>query len=355
MENEILHEPSGISSRIAVLALLLLITPVLATASPLFEDDAALDIRLSGPLGTIAKEKKGADRVEYPFVLSVAGRDIPVRARVRGNSRTIVCGFPPLRLNFSSEDTAATIFAGQDKLKLVTHCRNGRQRFENNLLEEYTAYRIFNRITEIGYRVRLLRIRYDDTDANLDDLEQTYFGFLIESDEELAARLDAGVVRRDGVPYTLLDDAHTARFYIFQYMIGNFDWSFILADGAEYCCHNVDLVERDGRLFAIPYDFDFSGMVNASYAKPPEIVGTKRVTQRVYRGYCKLPLESVASALTEIVAMRDDIIALVAGSPVAGDDDTDARVRYIDYFFTRATEDRDELLNEFDSDCLGPH
>lgn len=324
-----------------------------AYSSPLFSDDSVVEIRLSGPLRTLARDKKSAKRVEFPFVLSVDGVDIPVDIRVRGKSRTIVCGFPPLRLRFPVEGTRQTVFAGQDKLKLVTHCKSNRPKSENNLLEEYTAYRLFNLISDAGYRVRLLRIYYDDTDGGLKYLDRPYYGFLIESDEELAARIGGEVTEIGGVPYSRLNDSKTALFYVFQYLIGNTDWSFINAEGEEVCCHNVHLVEKDGGLYPIPYDFDLSGLVNASYAKPDAALKTRHVTQRVYRGYCKLPIDRVAPALEKITALREPIMTLVEKSPVVGNEDTDSRVRYIGHFFEEA-ENSTKLLKQFERDCVGP-
>ena len=325
----------------------------LAFSSPLFDDDSVIEIRLSGPLRTLARNKKSAERVEYPFLLSVDGTDIPVDVRVRGKSRTIVCGFPPLRLRFPVDGTRQTVFAGQDKLKLVTHCKSNKKGFENNLLEEYTAYRIFNLISDAGYRVRLLRVHYNDTDGGLKHLERPYYGFLIESDRELAERIGGEVSTIGGVPYSRLNDSQTSLVYVFQYLIGNTDWSLISADGEDVCCHNVHLIEKNESLYPIPYDFDFSGLVKASYAKPNSIVGTNRVTQRVYRGYCKLSIDRVALALERITALREPIITLVEQSPVIDNEDTDSRVRYIGHFFEEA-EDSVKLLKQFDGDCVGP-
>ena len=151
----------------AVILLLLVLASSSASASPLFEDDTVLEIRLSGPVWAIFKNKRSAEREEHLFVLTVDGADIPLAVRIRGNSRIIICSFPPLRLNFSDQDTDATIFAGQTKLKLVTHCKSNSERSENNVLDEYLAYRIFSLISDVGYRVRLLRITYDDTSGYL--------------------------------------------------------------------------------------------------------------------------------------------------------------------------------------------
>jgi hypothetical protein len=356
MVTGILHETVALLRRIA--ACLLLFSSVLpspAGASPLFDDDSVLEVRLSGPLRSVARSRKHSEPDTYAFTLTVGATGIPVDVRVRGKSRKIVCSFPPLRLAFPEEGTAGTVFAGQDKLKLVTHCKSGNRNSETNLLDEYTAYRIFNEISDIGYRVRLLRIHYEDSDGRLRNLDQPYYAFLIESDDELASRLGGEVAEVTGVPYSRLNEEHTAQFYVFQYLIGNFDWSFVIAEDAETCCHNVDLLEKDGQLYPVAYDFDFSGLVNATYTTIPPSIGIKRATQRVFRGYCKLAIEHVAAGFDDIVAKRDEIMSVVTHSPVIDGGDADARLRYIGHFFEQALAARDEMLEEFDSDCLGPH
>ena len=131
--------------------------------------------------------------LSFPFLLSIDGTDIPMEVRVRGKSRTIVCGFPPMRLRFPAEGTSQTVFAGQDKLKLVTHCKSNRQTFrEQHARGIHGVPHIQPDIRRSGYRVRLLRIHYEDTDGGLKHLDRPYYGFLIESDRELAARTRIG-------------------------------------------------------------------------------------------------------------------------------------------------------------------
>lgn len=325
--------------------------PAQAPATALFDADEIIEVRLSGPLGTISRERQHPERTEYPFVLSVNGTDIPVKVRVRGKSRTEACRFPPLRLNFSADAANGTLFAGQDKVKLVTHCRSGQSSFENNTLEEYTAYRIFNLISDIGYRVRLLRIRYEDTDLRLRHLAQTYYGFVIESDDELAARVGGSIEKATGILYSRLDPAQTARVNVFQYLIANTDWSLVSHLEEEMCCHNLDFIEKEGRLFPVPYDFDLSGVVNASYAQGTDRRG--RVTTRTYSGYCRSPIETISVALDEIMALRGEILAAVEAVPVAGRNTIEARVQYIDRFFEEAADDREKLLKQFKKDCVG--
>jgi hypothetical protein len=91
-----------------------------------------------------------------------------------------------------------------------------------------------------------LRIQYEDTDGGLKHLDRPYYGFLIESDKELAARIGGKVAVVGSVPYSRLNDYQTALVYVFQYLIGNTDWSFVSAEGEEVCCHNAHLVEKNG-------------------------------------------------------------------------------------------------------------
>lgn len=335
--------------RLLILFGLLVAVPI--SASPLFDDDSILEIKLRGQLATLIKNKKVRD--EYPFVLDTGSAEIQIEARVRGNSRIAVCRFPPLRLDLPSGKTEQTVFAGQDKLKLVTHCRSNNDRAEGNVLDEYTAYRIFNLISDASYHVRLVRVSYEDTDAKQKHLERSYYGFLIESDAELAARLEGQVVEIRSMPYSRLDDEQTALVYVFQYLIGNTDYSLLTAETKDTCCHNVDLIDVDGKLLPVPYDFDFSGLVNATYAKPHPIVNLKRVTQRRYIGYCKSDIQSIKTAVRRIVALKHEILSVVQGVPELAEKDVATRLRFLGRFFEEA-EDEEDLLREFSRDCLGP-
>ena len=353
MESGILQHTDRMWSRLSITAVLLSACCVSVSASSLFDDDTVLDISLSGPLGTISKQRQDDDRIEHPFVLGVAGMDIPVMVRVRGQSRTQLCAFPPLRLRFHDPKTEETPFLGQSKLKLVTHCRNDKEHFENNLLDEYSAYRIFNLISDASYRARLLRITYYDTDGRHKDLDRPYYGFVIESDGELAARLGGSVAKIPGVAYSRLNEQQTARINVFQYLIANADWSMVTATGKEECCHNVDFVETDSELYPVPYDFDLAGIVNASYAKPPPGIRARSVKTRVYRGYCLSPIDAVAAALDEVVQLRDEIVSLTAAVPALGRADAAERAEFVDDLLAEATNDPEKLIKKFDRDCIG--
>ena len=75
---------------------------------------------------------------------------------------------------------------------------------------------------------------------------------------------------------------------MFNYMIGNTDWSAVRG-------HNTKLMRtQPGEYLTVPYDFDFSGAVDARYASPdPSLTEQhrlRRVTDRLYRGLCRSQL-----------------------------------------------------------------
>lgn len=75
---------------------------------------------------------------------------------------------------------------------------------------------------------------------------------------------------------------------VFQYMIGNTDWSVPYR-------HNIRVLAFDSLSipYTVPYDFDHSGIVSAPYALPPEELGLSSVRERRFRGYCMKDRETL--------------------------------------------------------------
>jgi hypothetical protein len=325
--------------------LLLVAMPQLVFAAPLFESANVLEVRLSGPLSSVMKN--AASDEEFAFVAYAASDEVPVKVRARGNSRLRECDFPPLRLNFAKDTTSGSVFADQDKVKLVTHC-NDKRKDSGVVLDEYLAYRIFNMLSEYSYRVRLLRIAYEDTDGSR-DAEQRY-GFVLESDDAFAARTGTEIQKLPGVVYSHLDDDQATLIYVFQYLIGNTDWSLVTATTDEHCCHNGDLFKLNDRLLLVPYDFDLAGLVDASYARPDATLRIRSVRSRIYRGYCTSP-DRVHDALHKILAAQSSILELASVTPAESARDRELRVSYLEKFFASAA-DEEKLLQNFARKCL---
>ena len=330
-----------------MILLLLLSQAAFGDVPSLFGADDIIEIELIGPLSSVLDDK--ARREERSFILRTGGLEQSLDVRTRGKSRSTLCSFPPLRLNFSNSMATASVFAGQQKLKLVTHCQN-QAAAQTNLLQEYAAYKIFNLLSDVSFRVRLLRITYSDTDDELPKSAADQYGFVIESAADLAERVGGDVVQETGVVLSSLDAQQAATVFIFQYLIGNTDWSLVMADEDDTCCHNGDLFDIDGVRYYVPYDFDMSGLVNASYARPDPSLRITRVTQRLYRGYC-ISTDALRDALSNVRAQRGGIMTVVRSLPELSQKEVDSTSSYLDKFFMRA-DDAEKLLQSFERRCL---
>src|ERR671929_165825 len=199
-----------------------------------------------------------------------------MKARPRGIWRLKMCDFPPLRLNFSGETAKGTIFHHLDKPKLVSYCQD-RDGYERYILEEYQLYRVYQVLTPVSHRARLLKFSY--TDSASGKVRAHRYGFIMEEPNALGARLGGKVMEQKGAGGADLDPFQNTLFGVFQYMIGNTDFSVA-------GLHNVELLfTSDGNVMPIAYDFDFAGAVNASYAIPDERLGLASVRSRLFRGY----------------------------------------------------------------------
>ena len=219
--------------------LLLLLLSGVVDASPLFETESVVEVTLAGPIGTLARDAR--QKASLPFSIQTGGEQLAVDIRARGHSRLKVCDFPPIRLSFPEPPPSDSMFAGQNRIKMVTHCRKGA-RGEQDLLDEYVAYRMFNAVTDLSFRVRLLRVDYVDTDGVWSDKGESFFGFLIEPLEEFAARTGSEPVSLKGFPLYRHDLPNAALMYVMQYLLGNTDYMMLKADYDEKCCHNVELI-----------------------------------------------------------------------------------------------------------------
>jgi hypothetical protein len=256
---------------------------------PLFQDSAVIEILLVAPFSEIMKQR--STDAEFDGQLRHSDEagvnrefDIKISTRGRYRLRETVCPFAPLRLNFRKSQTDDTLFEKQDKLKLVTHCDDRWKRREQLVLKEYLAYRILNQLTDISFRVRLLRITYQDTDGR--KTPYTTYGFLVEHKDRLARRLGLDTIEVSRVLVTDLEPQHMNLVSVFQYLIGNTDFSQIVGSRGT-CCHNHELIgEDDNPVYSVPYDFDQSGIVDAPYASANPRFGLRSVRQRLYRGRC---------------------------------------------------------------------
>lgn len=332
--------------RFSIACLLALVLPAQASHLPLFDDHAVLDVTLSGPVERVIEDKSGSE--EHDFTLSIDGREQDLEIRIRGQSRIELCDFPPLRLDFPRKRNDEGVFAGQNKLKLVTHCSSSG-RSQESMLREYLAYRMLNLLTEASYDVRLLRITYAETERRGSSREPRY-AFVVESAENLAHRIGGAPMETSGVAKPLLDQQQLATVNLFQYLIGNVDWSLAAAVAGEACCHNGDLFYIKGRYVVVPYDFDLSLLVDARYDMANSSKRLQTLRYRKHVGYC-MDRDTLEAALEDIVAKREAMMAVIESLPEVDQGQLKRTVKFLDEFFEEADKES-KFLKRFERDCL---
>jgi hypothetical protein len=297
-------------------ALAIIAAPAAAQTTPLFASDDPIRVTIRGPIGVIARNAEDSTEPRDAQLILAGLPDVyPIRLSARGITRRKkdVCSFPPLRVDFAQKPPATSVFVHQGRLKLVTHCQS-QEGFQQQLLLEYSAYRIFNLLSPTSFRARLATVDYQDPSGKA---IVTRWGFFIEDLDDVARRngmAKPAVGAR--IQSTQLEPRQAARVGLFEYMIGNLDWSMRAGPEGEPCCHNSRLIAAKGvtSLTSVPYDFDYSGLVDASYAVPPEGFGINSVRTRAFNGFCRLNGETVAAA-AEFRAKRPEIEALYGGIP----------------------------------------
>jgi len=275
-----------------------------AAANPLFESDAPLALILEFPLRDLLKQKK--EKATVPGVLrytDVDGSTIVLEAQVstRGNSRLEQCRYPPLRINLKKKQVASTLFAGQDKLKLVTLCRDTSS-YRRYLSQEYLVYKIYNLLSDFSFRARMLEVTFREPSGR--QPKDALPAFFIESDKAVAERNGMTPVKSDVVNVSQLHIEQLTSLTLFQFMVGNTDWSVRKGPAGESCCHNGKVIgppDSGNGWVVLPYDFDQSGLINTNYAIPSDALPIKSVRQRLYRGFC-----SGNAYLDSTIAMFND-------------------------------------------------
>lgn len=298
-------------------------------AKELFRSESIIELKISMKVNEVIKDVKIRDSHEATLTyISPNGTEevFNIGITVRGNSRTNtkVCRFPPLKLNFKKKSVANTIFDGQNKLKLVTHC-NTRPINEQYILREYYVYKLQQLITPYCFKVRLCKISYEDLEGKYDPTP--HYGFLIEDIDDLAERnsmieYDKAIPNQDVCNRVELD-----RLMLFQYLIGNLDWSVPNR-------HNFKIIADAEKPvpIAVPYDYDYTGMVNTSYAKVPAGIDVPNVRTRVFRGLCRMQ-GGYDDVLKYYQDLKPEIYALYQDSELLSDKSKDSAIKFIDGFY----------------------
>lgn len=198
-------------------------------------------------------------------------QQLVAEVEVRGKTRREICEFPPLKLKFEEATLQANGWnPAFENIKLVTHCINGDDEL---VLREYLTYLMLNQLTDKSFRVQLAKVTYRNGDQATDA-----FAFVIENNDEMAHRLGGEILEEEDLQLNAIDAEQYKLLTVFQYMVGNTDWNLAKS-------HNIKLVNTGNAQVPtpVPYDFDYSGMVNAPYAKPHPSMPIQTVRERFFQ------------------------------------------------------------------------
>ena len=223
-----------------------------------------------------------------------------LKVRLRGNFRRLFCTeIPPLKLKFKKSELAVAGLAEFNDMKLVTYCTSNRQEAYELLMKEFLAYELYNELSDNSYRVQLLNITYKDTNTGK---KTRQWGFLIEDTAQLRHRM-GGAEKIENV-YNLPAERFSVKdrklVALFEYIIGNSDWSYTMGK-------NVKLLEKNGKIIPVPYDFDFSGMVSAPYAVPNPNYVIFSLTERIFMGFPQ-DLEDLHDTVYQVYGVRQVLL-----------------------------------------------
>jgi hypothetical protein len=304
-----------------------------------YDDQSVLHFTLVADFGQLRHDTRD-DKAPYRtarIIYEEDGREVtvPVKIRPRGIWRRKTCDMPPIRLNFGKDSTHGTLFTKQNRMKLVVSCKNNDES-EQYLLSEFQLYRVQNLLTPLSFKARLAHVIY--IDAKRGDTLQTRYAFLGEEPEDAAKRLGGKPLAVKNATGDDLDEGSRAMFGVFEYFIGNTDFSVTQL-------HNVLLLRKDSvfdSAYPIARDFDWSGAVNARYAFPDYRLPIKRVTQRLMKGDCASK-EAFDMTFDIFRAKKDSIYALYRDSLSAGlkPDVVNQTLSYFDEFYSVINDPRE--------------
>ena len=253
------------------------------TVQDIFSNDDPIKCTLSFDIKKFRKNKLEGEYQNATFTYylndSISIKN-EIKLKARGVSRKKYCQFPPIKLKYKGADFPDPYLNSIKNQKLVTHCKTSDE-FEQNLLKEYLIYKFYNTLSEKSFRVKLLLMTYEDTKEKVETI--TRYAFLIEEPETVAQRNNAFYIDDENLGMRYIEPGCMMTLSMFQFMIGNPDWSIT-------GLHNIKLLKSKNVTellpYAVPYDFDNTGLVNPPYARPPEQSGLSSVKERKFEGIC---------------------------------------------------------------------
>lgn len=257
----------------------------------------------------------------------------PVRIKARGFFRRDNCALPPFWLNIRYSGIEADSLQGIRRMKMVIRCRNSAT-YNNYVLREYLVYKIYNLVTPYSFRVRLVKLKFVDTGKNNRATED--WAFMIEPADYMCKRLNCEFIKSDKLSIRTVNRKMMDRVALFQYMIGNGDFS---VTGR----HNLKILTLEDQgisgFVPVPYDFDFTGLVNAHYAAPREALGINSVRERYFLGPCR-HRNTQHETIRNFAIYREEIFEYINGFEYLDEREKMDMIGYLESYFSESEDER---------------
>lgn len=299
-----------------------------AQSEGLFDSDSIIHITLKGNIRDLLNDRTDAPPKDFPIILNLKNKNnteniIPVQMKTRGHFRRLKenCSYPPLLIQFKDENSIKnTLFNNQRKLKLVMPCRG-----DEYVLHEWMAYRLYNFVTPMSFKTRLVRLTIEDDKAKKPI--EPFYALLLEDEDHMASRNQSILIEKKIIPQQA-QFKHFLTTAVFEYMIGNTDW------GVQYL-QNIKLIATDSssRPIIVPYDFDHAGIVNAPYAKPAPELLMSSIRERRYRGYCIQSLNQFDETIQLFNSLKPRFYELYSSSMLLEPKFIKSTLQFLDGFY----------------------
>jgi len=304
-------------------------TDTLFLDQDIFDSDSIINCSLTFDIRKFRKEKYKEEKI--PAILSFHKNDSltihkEIQIEARGESRKKICYMPPIKLKLKKTSFEDPYLNRVKNQKWVTHCNTSKDS-EQILLKEYLVYKLYNLITERSFRVKLLNVNYVDSKGKVKTISR--HAFLIEHKDIMAERNKCTVFDRENLGMGHVDTASMVQLSLFQYMVGNVDWSI---SGL----HNIKLIKSldytQKYPFAVPYDFDFSGFVDASYAFNVLDQDVASVKTRMFVGICSSE-DDYLEIIQRFISLKEEIYATINNFNLLESKHKTEILQYMDDFF----------------------
>jgi hypothetical protein len=311
----------------------------------LFDSDELLNIKFTGNVRDALNDRSDKPKY-YSFSLYYPSADgaearTAVRIRTRGHFRKDKsnCSYPPLLLNFTNKDqSSASLFYNRDKVKLVMPCKG-----DDYVVKEYLIYKLYNLITPKSFKARLVKVTFDDSIRK--KTTGPFYGILLEEEASMAKRNQMISVEPKMLKPQNAETSSFLTMAVFQYMIGNTDWSTQYRQNLKFVVSNPKDLPMP-----VPYDFDHAGLVNAPYAQPAEELLMSSVTERRYRGYCVTDMKVFDPVIAQFNQLREDFYKVYTSCTYLDAKAIKTATKFLDEFYETINSPK-ALQREFGYPC----